>query len=73
MILKEWVKSNFSRIFEGLQFIDYDHQLHVLGTCGNCKYWDPPADKYGDYSYETIWCEKYEEDQTCTEWRSDRE
>jgi len=72
MILKQWIKSNHGRMLNG-STIDKSDQLHVLGTCGNCMYWDQPPDKYGDHHFETIWCEKYEEDQTCTEWRSDCE
>ena len=68
MILKEWIKSNFERIFKGVQISTYDHQLHVVGTCGSCRYWNClPGEE------NTVWCESYKSEQTCTEWQGDCE
>jgi len=70
MNLKHWLISNHERIFNSSSIKDLAH-LHVVGTCGTCRHWEPSADKYGECHFETRWCEKYEEDQTCTEWESD--
>ena len=47
MILKEWIKSNFERIFKGVQVTTYDHPLHIVGVCSSCKYWRLPNNKMG--------------------------
>ena len=70
MNLKHWLISNHERIFNSSSIKSLG-DLHVVGTCGNCRHWEPSADKFGEYHYETIWCKNYEEDQTCTHWESE--
>ena len=65
MILKEWLTSNFDRLYNGLVIKDSD-MLHIVGTCGNCRHWDKDDSR-------TKWCKIYESEETCTEWEGDCE
>lgn len=73
MFLTPWIKSNLTKIYSGIKITNAE-MLHVVGTCGNCQHWNPPADEKGETSPHTIWCEAYEDsDQTCTEWQGNEE